>query len=217
MPVQQLKLLLAPPCWWLLGRVWRINETPLPPLAGGEAVIFACLHRDILPAIRYCRPAAPILLVSKSPDGRILRRTLHREGFGFVRGSTGHDGREGFVGLLRALRRGRHLGIAVDGPKGPFGTIHDGVLLLARRSGAPIVPLTATGRHCWRLNTWDRTVVPLPWAQVEVTASAPLRVAPDAGLDTLVSLREELARRLGMHREAGRAAGGDRESIDAHH
>jgi lysophospholipid acyltransferase (LPLAT)-like uncharacterized protein len=217
-PVQQLKLLLAPPCWQLLGHSWRINETPLPPLPGGEAVIFACLHRDILPAIRYCRPAAPILLVSKSPDGRILSRSLRRDGFGFVRGSTGHDGREGFAGLLRALRRGRHLGIAVDGPKGPFGTIHAGVLLLARRSGAPIVPVTASGRGCLALNTWDRTLVPLPWARVTVTVTAPLRVPPDAGPDLLASLREDLAGRLGMDRQTRPAAAPatDEESTDAH-
>ncbi len=205
MSVQRLKVLLAPPCWRLLSASWRINETPLHPAGPDQAVIFACLHRDILPAIRYCRPALPTLLVSKSPDGRILRRTLARDGFGCVRGSTGHDGREGFVGLLRALRRGRHVGIAVDGPRGPFGTVHGGVLLLGKLSRAPIVPLAVRGRRCLRLGTWDRTVVPLFWASVTVTAGQPLTVPADAGPEQLEELRAELRARLGVDPEASHA------------
>jgi lysophospholipid acyltransferase (LPLAT)-like uncharacterized protein len=198
---QRLKLWLAPPCWRLLSRSWRINETPLQPGRRREAVIFACLHRDILPAIRYCRPARPTLLVSKSPDGQILIRTLARDGFGCVRGSTGHDGHEGFVGLLRTLRRGRHVGLAVDGPRGPFGTIHDGVLLLALRASVPIIPLTVAGRGCLRLDTWDRTLVPMPGARLTVAAGLPMHVPQGAGRAELDRLRRELGRRLGVPQE----------------
>jgi lysophospholipid acyltransferase (LPLAT)-like uncharacterized protein len=197
-PLQRLKLVLAPPVWRLLTASWRCNETPLAPLPPDGPVIFACLHRDILPAIRYCRPARPALMVSKSPDGAILIGTLRREGYGFVLGSTGHDGREGFVGLLRTLREGRHVGVAVDGPKGPFGHVHPGALQLARRSGASIVPLTVSGRGCLHLDTWDRTVVPLFWARLTVRAGPVLSVPADADLEQLEACRHELSRRLGV-------------------
>ena len=187
MPLQRLKLLLAPPVWRLLTASWRCNATPRGPRPSDGPVIFACLHRDILPAIHYCRPARPTLLVSKSPDGAILIDTLARDGYGFVRGSTGHDGREGFVGLLRTLREGRHVGVAVDGPKGPFGHVHPGALQLARRSGAPIVPLTVSGRGCVRLDTWDRTVVPLFWARLAVRAGEPMHVPADADAGQLAT------------------------------
>ncbi|HOX26505.1 MAG TPA: DUF374 domain-containing protein [Candidatus Krumholzibacteria bacterium] len=195
---QRLKLWLAPLAWRLLADSWRCNDAPQPPGPGAPAVIFACLHRDMLAAIRYCRQARPTLLVSKSPDGDILIRTLAAAGFGFVRGSTGHGGREGFVGLLRVLQEGRHVGVAVDGPRGPFGTVHDGVLRLARHSGAPIVPLTVTGRGFAALGNWDRTRVPLPWARIEVRAGEPLVVPAAADLDTLADLRSVLARRLAI-------------------
>jgi len=201
MPPGRLKLLLAPPFWRWLSGSWRCDETTVPAGPGPRPVIFACLHRDILPAIRFCRPAQPVLLVSRSPDGEILVRTLAREGFGFVRGSTGSGGRAGFVGLLRALRAGRHVGVAVDGPRGPFGTVHPGALQLARRSGASIVPLTWDGRGAVRLATWDRTRVPLPGARFALRAGEPLSVAADADEPQLAALREELARRLGVGRE----------------
>ena len=201
MALHRFKSALAPPIWRLLTRSWRCNMTALEPHPPTGPVIFACLHRDIMPAIWYCSPARPTLLVSKSPDGAILIDTLARDGYGFARGSTGHDGREGFVGLLRTLRQGRHVGLAVDGPRGPFGHVHDGVLQLARRSGAVIVPLTVRGRGCFRLDTWDRTLVPLPWAHLVVTAAATLTVPAAADTAELETLRAELARRLGLQHE----------------
>ncbi len=144
---------------------------------GRSPVIFACLHRDMIPAILHVAPARPTLLVSRSPDGDILIRSLARHGYGFVRGSTGKSGREAFRGLLAALRAGRSVGIAVDGPKGPFGTVHDGVIRLSRLSGAPIVPLHVSVDRAVTLGTWDRTILPLPFARIEVT-EGPGRVVP---------------------------------------
>lgn len=205
MSAQRIKCWLARPAWRALSRSWRMQRTPLRPGPLSPPVIFACLHRDILPAICYCRPARPALLVSKSPDGQILQRALAHDGFEFVHGSTGHDGRDGFVGLLRVLRRGGHVGLAVDGPRGPFGTVHGGVLLLASRSGAPIVPLTVARRGCLHLPTWDRTRVPWPAARVSVAAGPPLAVAAAAGEQDLDALRRELERRLGGETEVARA------------
>ncbi len=194
----RLKRALAPVAWRWWTRTWHCNEADDE---GGGPRIYACLHRDILPAIRYCRPVRPTLLVSKSTDGQILAGTLMREGFGFVRGSTGHDGREGFVGLLRVLRGGGCVGVAVDGPRGPFGHVHPGALQLARRSSAPIVALTVAGRACVQLGTWDRTLVPLPGARLTVTPAAPLQVAARADAHALAVARRELAVRLGLEPE----------------
>lgn len=193
---QRLKLALGPAGWRLLATTCRYETTPL---AGGPAaapVIFACLHRDILPAMLYCRPARPCLLISKSADGEILVRTLAHDGFEFVRGSTGHAGHEGFVGLLRVLRAGHHVGVAVDGPRGPSGRIHDGVLQLARRAQVPILPLVAHCRRSLVLTTWDRTRVPLPFSGFAIEAKQPVHIAPDAAVAGLEAARQLLGVRL---------------------
>ena len=197
MPWQRLKLSVAPRLWRWVSGTWRVNVTQRTAEDPAGPVIFACLHRDMLAAIAHCRPARPALLVSKSDDGQILSDSLAGDGFRFVRGSTGHDGREGYVGLLRALRDGRHVGVAVDGPRGPFGHVHPGALQLARRAGVAIVPLTVSGRGCLRLRNWDRTVVPLPWARLDVTVGPEVRIRADADPDEVAVHAEHLAAALG--------------------
>ncbi len=197
---QRLKLGLGPAGWRLLAVTCRHRTTSLAPGPVAEPVIFACLHRDILPAMLYCRSARPHLLISKSDDGEILVRTLGRCGFGFVRGSTGHAGHEGFVGLLRALRNGQHVGVAVDGPRGPSGRVHDGVLQLAKRAQAPILPLVARCRGPLVLSTWDRTRVPLPFSAFAVDDKPPVLVAADADDAALEAARRLLGERLEVAR-----------------
>lgn len=176
---QRLKLAAAPALWSLLRATVRLEPPGAPAAGAGGAVIYACLHRDILPCLLFVQPARPCLLVSGSDDGAILVRVLRGSGFEFVRGATGERGARALVELRRVLEAGRPVGIAVDGPKGPFGDIRDGVGQLAALTGRPVVPLLAVPGPALRLRTWDRTVVPLPGSRVRVRVGRPL--APGSG------------------------------------
>jgi lysophospholipid acyltransferase (LPLAT)-like uncharacterized protein len=191
--LQALKLGLGPVAWWLLGHTVRMPEFSPGSLESRQPLIFACLHRDILLAIRHVRPMRPSLLVSGSPDGDILIRALGRRHYGFVRGATGEDGKRAFVALRRELQRGRSVGVAVDGPKGPFGVINEGVLQLSRLSGCPIVPLRAHAPRRVVLGTWDRTVVPHLFSRVQITRGPLVLVAREGGEAELARVRRELA------------------------
>ncbi len=193
---QGLKLALAPLGWALLRRTVRVDA---PPAAG--PCIYACLHRDILPAILHVRPVRPVLMVSSSPDGDILVRTLGERDFGFVRGSGEEHGGRAFLALCRLVEEGRSAGLAVDGPKGPFGQVRDGVILLARRTGVPIVPLRAQVRGAVSLDTWDRTVVPLPLGRIRMVAGPPLTVARDADEKETARVRSALQACFGLGEE----------------
>lgn len=191
---QSLKLRAAPGLWRLLAATVRL-EPPDAVVAGAIGpVIFACLHRDILPCLLFVRAARPHLLVSGSEDGAILVSALANSGFGFVRGATGEGGGRALVELRRILDGGGAVGVAVDGPKGPFGEIRDGVVRLAQLTGRPIVPLTAEPTSAVRLRTWDRTVVPLPGSRVVIRVGAPLIAgaggAPEA---ETIRMRAQLA------------------------
>jgi lysophospholipid acyltransferase (LPLAT)-like uncharacterized protein len=179
--LQRWKLALAPAAWRLLKSTITVKEFS----AGGELddgpIIFACLHRDILPAIIFVRSARPALLVSDSPDGDILVKTLGQRDYRFVRGATGGDGRRALVLLRRQLDAGHSVGLAVDGPEGPFGSIREGVLHLARMTGAPVAPLVARASRPVVLNTWDRTIVPVPFRKVEMEIGPILRIPQEAG------------------------------------
>jgi len=192
----QLKLRLAPPLYRMLSGSVRLAGHGTARRPGGRPVIFACLHRDMIPAIFHVRGAHPTLLVSRSPDGDILIRTLERDGYGFVRGSTGKQGGRAFRDLLLALEGGASLGLAVDGPRGPFGVVRDGVLQLSRRTGTPIVPLAVRcGRHL-SLRNWDRTVLPLPFTCLDVVERDPVVVPPDASDAEVADIARRLAATL---------------------
>lgn len=188
----KLKLLLAVPAWRALRLSLQVPDlAPQIPLSDGP-VIFACLHRDILGAILYVRPARPYLLVSASDDGMILVKTLGEKDYGFVRGATGENGGRALVSLRRELEKGHSIGLAVDGPKGPFGEIQAGVFQLAQLTGAPIVPLRALCRPSVTLNTWDRTMVPLPFARLQMEVGKVRSLQPDTDKNELMTLRRQL-------------------------
>lgn len=190
---QRLKLAAAPALWSLLRATVRLEPPAAPAAGAGGAVIYACLHRDILPCLLFVQPARPCLLVSGSDDGAILVRVLRGSGFGFVRGATGERGARALVELRRVLEAGRPVGIAVDGPKGPFGDIRDGVGQLAALTGRPVVPLLAVPGPALRLRTWDRTVVPLPGSRVRVRVGRPLEPGPGTPDQEAARLRGLLA------------------------
>lgn len=194
MGTQELKTFLAPPLWRFLRATLRIPTLPEHFLPPGPPCIFACLHRDILGAILYVRPARPYLLVSGSDDGKILVRTLGPDDYRYVRGATGENGGRALVGLRKVLDAGHSIGLALDGPKGPFGRIQPGGLQLARLTGAPLVPLRPIFSPRLVLDTWDRTVVPWPFARFRVEVGPVMKIPAEAGEEDLQREQASLAR-----------------------
>ncbi len=193
MSSQKLKLLIAPPAWRVLQSTLRV--TPLCksiPLNDGP-VIFACLHRDMVGAILYVRRAKPYLLVSGSEDGVILVRTLGPDNFSYVKGATGENGGRALVKLRKILEAGHHIGLAVDGPKGPFGAIHSGVFQLAKMTGATIVPLLPRVKPAMTMGTWDKTVLPVLFSAVQVQVGPIMNIGDDAGEEEIGFLRQKLS------------------------
>lgn len=191
MMLQRGKMALAPPVWRLLRATVRLS--PAAPAADlPDGCIFACLHRDILPAIMFVRPARPVLMVSHSPDGDILVRTLGERDYSFVRGASGEGGGRAFVQLRRLVETGRSAGVAVDGPRGPYGVVHEGVVQLARLTGRAVMPLMARPRLATRLGSWDRTVVPWPFSSVEMVQGPLIRVPRDAAAPEVEQARRDL-------------------------
>lgn len=201
MNLQWWKLHLAPTAWRFLKATVGLGEFSRPDDLAEGPLIFACLHRDILPAIMFVRSVRPTLLVSASLDGDILVKTLGRRDYRFVRGETGGEGRRALVRLRRELESGHCVGLAVDGPEGPFGSIREGILHLARITRAPVVPLVARAAHPLVLNTWDRTVVPVPFRKAEMVIGPIFRIPKDATGEDMAAYRGQLADFFGVRGE----------------
>jgi lysophospholipid acyltransferase (LPLAT)-like uncharacterized protein len=119
-------------------------------------------------------------MVSASRDGGMLARILEHFGVEPVRGSSSRRGPQALRELTTWAQRGYDLAITPDGPRGPCYVVQDGVTALAQLSGLPIVPVSYHLSWRFRLKSWDRFQIPLPFARVEVSLGAVVRVPSEA-------------------------------------
>jgi hypothetical protein len=185
----------------LVARTWRYSlrggEHERDAHQGGSRVIYALWHGRLLPLAFLYRGRGVGALVSRHRDGEYLAGALEHLGFRVCRGSSGHGGAEGLLGM-RELARTADLAITPDGPRGPAGEVAPGILTLAQCTGMPIVPVGCVARPAWHLDSWDRFMIPWPFARVEVRYGAAIRVPAEldaAGVDAVGrELVETLAR-----------------------
>ncbi|MBX9614178.1 MAG: lysophospholipid acyltransferase family protein [Caulobacteraceae bacterium] len=141
----------------------------------GGGVVCAFWHSRIglAPASWDFTRAQPIkAMISLSQDGEFIARAVALQGFPAVRGSSANkDKAEAAKGGSRALRDGLKqlkvgaLAITPDGPRGPARVMAEGLPLMARMSGAPVLFIGASCSPAIRLNSWDRAVLPLPFSK----------------------------------------------------
>lgn len=159
----------------------RRDETAVAPLwAARTPLIYAMWHGRLLllPHLYGWRGAHT--LTSRSRDGEIVARWIHRFGLVPVRGSSSRGGGEALRALTRALRDGHEVVVVPDGPRGPREVLKPGVIALARLSGAPIVPVAVGASREWRLHSWDEFRIPRPFACCVVRFGEPIHVARTA-------------------------------------
>ena len=132
----------------------------------------------------FCYPGKRMMVLhSEHRDAQLLVGIMKRFGFTQAWGSSTRGGARGLRGLIRGLREGFDVGITPDGPKGPPRRVHAGVLTLSRLSGRPIIPVSFSARPHRRLGSWDRTLLPYPFARGVFVYGEPIHVARDADQD----------------------------------
>lgn len=141
-----------------------------------EPFVFALWHGRMLVPIWNHRGQRVATMASKSKDGEIIARWLAGHGYLPVRGSTNKGGARGVVRLARYLAEGHPAALTVDGPKGPPRVVQEGIVTLARRAGAWILPVTAGASRPRFLKSWDRYLVPKAFSKNYVVYGEPFRI-----------------------------------------
>ncbi|TVR58766.1 MAG: DUF374 domain-containing protein [Gemmatimonadales bacterium] len=176
-----------------LGATLRYTVSETHHYAGfreaGRPVIFIFWHSRLLPLVHLHRGQGVVALVSHHRDGEYIARVIRRRGFEAARGSSTRGGSEALRDLVRWARKGRDIGITPDGPKGPARRLKLGAVTLGRITGLPLVPAAAAASRAWRARSWDRFVVPAPFARIHVRYAAPITIPRDASEEELESLR----------------------------
>ena len=115
-------------------------------------------------------------MVSASRDGEYLARLAEKFGFATVRGSKNNKSVEGLKAMLRAVRKGSNAAIVADGSQGPPKIVQAGSILLAARTGVPIIPMVYAASSYFTINSWDRTIIPKPFSRIDFYYGEPLFV-----------------------------------------
>jgi len=174
-------------------------------LASGSAGIICGWHELFLIACCDRWQGDGYVMISQSRDGERVTRVAERLGWRVVRGSSSRGGARALLQMVRVLRAPVMVGHFVDGPRGPRREVKPGVVLMAQRSGAVLIPTVYSTRWKWCAPSWDRSQIPLPFARI-VRRHLPARCVP-ADLDA--DGAEALCREL--HQELTRAT----EELDA--
>jgi lysophospholipid acyltransferase (LPLAT)-like uncharacterized protein len=168
-----------------LARTWRIRTVNADAhrtlQAKGQRVIYTFWHGMMLPLLWQHRNEDVAIVISEHQDGEIIARIAHSLGYRSVRGSSSRGGSRALLGSARELEQGHDVAFTPDGPRGPFETFAPGALVVAQRTGAPLVLITVDARRAWRMSSWDRFLIPKPFARVTILYDDPSRVdAADA-------------------------------------
>lgn len=162
----------------------------------GRPVVFVLWHGRLLPCTYWNRHQELVTLVSQHRDGEYIARIVERWGYTAVRGSSSRRGAGALRELVRHVRGGRSLAITPDGPRGPRQKIKAGALLAAQLSGAPMIPAAGGASRAWWFGSWDRFLVPKPFARVRLVYGEPVWVPRDADEAELERIAGEVEVRL---------------------
>jgi lysophospholipid acyltransferase (LPLAT)-like uncharacterized protein len=166
------------------------GAVPATPPAKG---IFCFWHQCTLPCGWYFRKFRCSILISRSFDGELIARTLSILGFDSVRGSSSRGGAAGLLALQQVLESGLPVVFTADGPRGPIYRTKMGPVKLAQMTQQPIGSFYLLPLRAWKLNSWDRFLIPKPFSRVIVSWSRPVAPpTPNADPETLEDKRQEL-------------------------
>lgn len=186
----------------VLGRTWRWHVEGRSHLdavtRGGRPPIMAFWHGRILPGTVFFRDRGIVVMTSENFDGEWIARIIRRFGYGTARGSTSRGAVRALVQMRRAMQAGRATAFTLDGPRGPARVAQPGAVWLARATGSPIVPFHIEARPAWTVRSWDRALVPLPFARVALCIGEPLSVPADADDAAVEAARVALEARLAV-------------------
>ncbi len=154
----------------LLGPTWRVRRIDDALVAECRAarrpIVFAFWHGSMLPLLYCHRNENVTLLASSHCDGEIIARVVRAFGCPVVRGSTSRHASGALRALIDVVRAGGDLGITPDGPRGPAFRFAPGAAIMAFEGGAPVILIAVAVDRAWRLRSWDRFMIPKPFARL---------------------------------------------------
>jgi hypothetical protein len=167
-------------------------EEGAPDNLESRPVIFPFWHRCVFAAAYAWRDMRMRVMTSRSFDGEYIARIIQKLGFVAVRGSSSRGAVGALLGTRREIEQGFSVAFTIDGPRGPRYVAKPGPVLLAKITGAPIVPFYIALENPWVLNTWDQFMIPKPFSRVLMRVARNIQVPSDVAEEELVQFHQEM-------------------------
>jgi lysophospholipid acyltransferase (LPLAT)-like uncharacterized protein len=165
--------------------------------SSGQRCIFAFWHRVIIPVVWWARNRGIVVLNTTAFDGQWTRKVIEWLGFDTAQGSSTRGGLRGLAVMARRMEQGRDSGFTIDGPRGPRYIAKPGPVMLAKKTGCPIVVFhSAVDRGKTFTNTWDHFLLPAPFARAVILVAPPIYIPTDATAAVMESKQQEMQSEL---------------------
>jgi lysophospholipid acyltransferase (LPLAT)-like uncharacterized protein len=192
----RIKYMLASLVFYIISATIKIKITGFKGLLNGKnlerPVILAIWHSGLLlPTFAY-RKARIVSFVSSSKDGDFLLKLLYLMGYKTIRGSSSRRGARGLLECIREVRDGSNAAFAVDGPRGPVYEAKPGIVALAQKTNAYIMPVgSAYARAHKSKKSWDKSEFPYPFSRAVMHVAEPFVVDKSKSTEEWCRIIEE--------------------------
>ena len=183
----------------LLGMTWRVKVIAPPsvePFNSAAAPKVYCFWHSTLFVLSFVfRHTNKTAIVSLSKDGRRAAQIARKWGHSIIFGSSGRGGMAALRQSIKTIQEGRSIVITPDGPRGPREVAKQGATQISLLSNTPLVTIKVDAKRAWRLNSWDRFLIPCPFTKITITFSEPIDPAnyaqDESAHDTLTGKLQE--------------------------
>jgi len=165
--------------------------------AAKKQCIWAFWHRVIIPVAWWGRNRGVVVMNTTAFDGQWTRKVIERLGFGTAQGSSTRGGLRGLAIMAQRLEEGLDCAFTIDGPRGPRYVAKPGPVMLARKTGCPILVFhVGVERGKTFKKTWDHFLLPRPFSRALILFAPPIYVPLDANSEAMESKHAEMQRAL---------------------
>ncbi len=186
----------------LVGRTLRVTVEDRAGILGRRPehpLIWVFWHNRIfaMPMIyrRFLSDRKGAVLTSPSRDGGVIAATMRCFGVAAVRGSSSKRGSAAMLELVDWIGDGYDIAVTPDGPRGPRYRLAPGLIRVAQRTGARILPIRIEYRSAWIFErAWDHFRLPKPFSRVRVIFEPYETIDADADGDRFEAERARIER-----------------------
>ena len=149
----------------------------------GTHFILAFWHGTMFYPWFYHRNQGFLGLTSQSKDGDLLAKLLQKWNYRVMRGSSSKGGEIALGIMVDYAKFDGSVAITPDGPRGPRHKLKAGVVVSAKKSGAPVILLGVGYSNKYKLKNWDAFEIPKLFSTVKLVYSDPINIDKDLDYD----------------------------------